>query len=647
MSNLHSRPCLAAALLPLALGACGKMTAADPRDGGPLVQAAAVREADEGARSFTGVVAARVQSDLGFRVGGKVVARLVDTGESVRRGQALMRIDPTDLGLAEKGQRETVAALRARAAQASADEARLRGLAEAGAISAQSYDQAKAAADSARAELAAGEASARAAGDAHGYAELRADADGVIVETLAEPGQVVAAGQVVIRLAQQGPREAAVSFPETVRPAIGSTATAEVAGASGVFAARLRQLSDAADPRTRTFDARFVLTGEGGACSARTHRNRRARRRRGAGVLVPIGALHDPGSGAGVWIVPGGGGVGGARSRSRASTLRTRWWARALPPANVSWPWRRPASPRADGAYVGPGRCPMSTLNLSALAVRERAVTLFVLIAIVVAGALAFFNLGRAEDPTFTVKGLDRGRGLAGATAQQMQDLVAEPLEKRLQELDDYDRVETFTRPGYAFLTLTLKDSTPPKAVPEQFYQARKKLGDEAAHLPQGVLGPFVNDEYSDTDFALYALKAKGMPPRELTRWAETLRQRVAARPRRQEGRPDRRASGADLRRFLLSEARHPGCPRARHPGCARAPEHVVAPADRSIPPVPRSSSDWTAPIRIWTRSGPRPSSPGAATFTCPRSPRSHAVTRIPRVSWSATAGSPRCCSAW
>jgi multidrug efflux pump subunit AcrB len=169
----------------------------------------------------------------------------------------------------------------------------------------------------------------------------------------------------------------------------------------------------------------------------------------------------------------------------------------------------------------------MSTFNLSALAVRERAVTLFALIAIVLAGALAFFNLGRAEDPTFTVKVLTVATAWPGATAQQMQDLVAEPLEKRLQELDDYDRVETFTRPGYAFLTLTLKDSTPAKAVPEQFYQARKKLGDEAAHLPQGVLGPFVNDEYSDTDFALYALKAKGMPPRELTRWAETLRQRV------------------------------------------------------------------------------------------------------------------------
>ncbi len=91
-----------------------------------------------------------------------------------------------------------------------------------------------------------------------------------------------------------------------------------------------------------------------------------------------------------------------------------------------------------------------------------------------------------------------------------MQDQVAEPLEKRMQELKWYDRTETFTRPGLAFTTVTLKDPTPPAEVPEEFYQARKKLADEAQKLPQGVAGPFVNDEYGDVTFALYALKAQG-----------------------------------------------------------------------------------------------------------------------------------------
>lgn len=165
--------------------------------------------------------------------------------------------------------------------------------------------------------------------------------------------------------------------------------------------------------------------------------------------------------------------------------------------------------------------------NLSALAVREKSVTLFFLIAIVGAGIFSFLSLGRAEDPSFTIKVMTVVTAWPGATAQEMQDQVAEPLEKRLQELRYYDRSETFTRPGLAFTTLTLIDKTPPKEVPEQFYQARKKLSDEAARLPQGVVGPFINDEYGDVTFALYALKAKGEPQRLLAREAESLRQRL------------------------------------------------------------------------------------------------------------------------
>jgi multidrug efflux pump subunit AcrB len=165
------------------------------------------------------------------------------------------------------------------------------------------------------------------------------------------------------------------------------------------------------------------------------------------------------------------------------------------------------------------------SLNLSAIAVRERAVTLFSIILLVAAGAYAFVKLGRAEDPNFTIKTLTVTSVWPGATAREMQDLVAEPLEKRLQELTWYDRVETTTRPGYAYLTVNLKDSTPPSRVQEEFYQARKKLADEARNLPPGVLGPFVNDEYSDVSFALYALKARGMPMRELARQAESIRQ--------------------------------------------------------------------------------------------------------------------------
>ncbi len=169
--------------------------------------------------------------------------------------------------------------------------------------------------------------------------------------------------------------------------------------------------------------------------------------------------------------------------------------------------------------------------NLSAWAVRERALTLFLILAVALAGAYAFLSLGRAEDPAFTIKGLTVTAVWPGATAREMQDLVADPMEKKLQELRYFDKVETYTRPGYAFVSLSLRDTMPPSAKPEEFYQARKKMGDVARDLPRGVLGPFVNDEFGDVDFAVYAVKAPGMAPRDLTREAEALRQKFLAVP--------------------------------------------------------------------------------------------------------------------
>jgi len=169
----------------------------------------------------------------------------------------------------------------------------------------------------------------------------------------------------------------------------------------------------------------------------------------------------------------------------------------------------------------------MSFLNLSALAVRERAITLFLILLITVAGTIAFFKMGRAEDPPFTVKIMTVVTAWPGATAQEMQDQVAEKIEKRMQELRWYDRTETYTRPGMAFTKVTLLDSTPPSEVKEEFYQARKKISDESLNLPAGVIGPFVNDEYADVTFALFALTATGEPQRLLVRDAEKLRQRL------------------------------------------------------------------------------------------------------------------------
>ena len=299
-------------ILPLALAACSDATSSsDPRTQTPLVRAGAVEAAVQAERSFTGIVAARVQSDLGFRVPGKILERLVDTGQAVKHGQPLMRIDPTDLRLATRAHDEAVAAAAARARQTAEDEARYRDLVSPGAVSASAYDKVKAAADSARAELKAAKAQANVAHNETGYAVLLADSDGVVVETLAEPGQVVSAGQVVVRVAHAGRREALIELPETLRPAVGSAGRATLYGNGLTGAAKLRQLSDAANPQTRTFEARYVLEGRladaplGSTIVIQIPAIHIPHERSAPALQVPIGALFDPGKGPGVWLVEG------------------------------------------------------------------------------------------------------------------------------------------------------------------------------------------------------------------------------------------------------------------------------------------------------------------------------------------------------
>src|SRR5438876_7496716 len=295
-------------LLPFVLAACSDAASSfsDPRTQPPLVRIEPVERSVQSERSFTGIVAARVQSDLGFRVPGKVLERLVDAGQTVKRGQPLMRIDPADLRLAMRAHEEAVVAARARARQTADDEARYRDLVAGGAVSASAYDKAKADAESARAQLNAAEARADVARNETGYAVLVADGDGVVVETLAEPGQVVNAGQVVVRVAHAGRREAVIELPDTLRPAIGSTGRATLYGSGLTGPAKLRQLSDAANRQTRTFEARYVLQDRlavaplGSTISMQISDGRSA-----PALQVPIGAIFDPGEGTGVWLVEG------------------------------------------------------------------------------------------------------------------------------------------------------------------------------------------------------------------------------------------------------------------------------------------------------------------------------------------------------
>ncbi|QWF69529.1 efflux RND transporter periplasmic adaptor subunit [Methylomonas paludis] len=289
-------------MLTLVMG-CSQPPASDARLEPPLVVVSKATWSGGEDTVYTGVVKARVESNIGFRVAGKVIERKVDVGQAVRKGQVLMRLDRNDLLLNYSAQAAAVATAKAKYTQAVADEARLNGLSEQGAISAQAYDAVKAGLDAAAASLEAAKAQANIAKNADSYAELVADADGIVVGVFVEPGQVVASGQAVVRVAKNGPREAEVYLPESVRPAIGSEATAQIySEQSKKYRVHLRELSKAADPASRTFTARYVIPDSpaiplGSTVSVELNSV-------GEPLLqIPLSAIYDDGQTVGIWIV--------------------------------------------------------------------------------------------------------------------------------------------------------------------------------------------------------------------------------------------------------------------------------------------------------------------------------------------------------
>lgn len=169
--------------------------------------------------------------------------------------------------------------------------------------------------------------------------------------------------------------------------------------------------------------------------------------------------------------------------------------------------------------------------NLSAWAVRERALTLYFILLISFIGLYAFVSLGRAEDPSFTIKVMTVTTQWPGATALEMQQQVADRLEKRLQEVAFFDRVETTARPGLAVMQIQFLDETPASEIQTIFYEVRKRMLDEAPRLPQGVIGPIVNDDFADVYFSLYAITSTSQTQYELIPPAEKLRDQLLQVP--------------------------------------------------------------------------------------------------------------------
>lgn len=177
----------------------------------------------------------------------------------------------------------------------------------------------------------------------------------------------------------------------------------------------------------------------------------------------------------------------------------------------------------------------MSFPNLSAIAVRERSITLFFLILSVLAGVIAFTSMGRAEDPAFTVRAMSVQAIWPGATTQQLQDQVVDKLEKSIQEVEYVYRLDTTIRPGFASIIIEFQEYSPAEMVDELFYEVRKRMIDEQRTLPAGVIGPIVLDDFNDVYFSLIAVTGgsteSALPMRELTRETERIRDRLQRVP--------------------------------------------------------------------------------------------------------------------
>src|SRR2546428_9162214 len=254
-------PLAASAFIPLLAACQDQAVSATAKPERPVQVQRVVFENKDASRDFVGVVRARYETDLGFRVAGKIVARVVNVGDRVRAGDVVARLDPQDLRLQAESAEAELAAATSNLAQVAADLARYTTLRERGYASVVDFDRKKAARDEAEGRRGRARRTLELARNQLAYAELKSDADGVITATPAEPGQVVALGQAVARLAHRGEKEAVVALPETwLGEARRAQATVRLwSEPDRVFTARLRELSPQADAATRTYAARFTI----------------------------------------------------------------------------------------------------------------------------------------------------------------------------------------------------------------------------------------------------------------------------------------------------------------------------------------------------------------------------------------------------
>ena len=417
----------------------------------------------------------------------------------------------------------------AQLANATAEEARQRPLVERNITPQAQYDAVVQSREAAAANMTRARTSLQRAKDQLSYTKLRADFDGVVTATWLEQGQVVNVGQKIMTIARPEIREAVIAVPPSLADQLAAGEKFDVVGRArpddqdqGDRRARRRSGGRRRHPHAQ----RLSQPRQSAGCLSARHHRPGDLEQAGLAANRPAG---DGAAGAGrqgqVWIVdPATRKVAlrdvavVARDGGRVSVTGLAAGDRSSPSACTAW---RPASEVEA----------VSRFNLSEWALGHRSFVWYLMLAVVLAGVLSYAKLGREEDPAFTIKTMIVQANWPGATVEDMTNQVTDRIERKLQELASLDYTKSYTTPGQTTIFVNLKDDTRGRDIPAIWVQVRNRVSDIRAELPQGVQGPFFNDQFGDVFGNIYAFTADGLSFRQLRDYVERVRTEVLKIP--------------------------------------------------------------------------------------------------------------------
>ena len=474
----------------------------------------------------SGTIASRTNTSVGFLVSGRLDTRDVDVGDTVTAGQTIAAIDPTDLKNQLDSAKTAVDAANASVAQTSAEEAAKRQLLKQGFTTQSEYNEALKALQTAQADLANAQANVRLAEDQLRYATLKSPVAGAVTVTGADPGQVIQAGQMIVTIADTAALDAVFSVPAQLANVarIGGVVTVWLQQDPNVkVTGKVRQIAPDADATTGTYTIKVALDNPPPEMRLGALVRGRAEQTGDEVISIPPTALVQTGdAAAGVdrlrrRLGPPQAGDGGALRHRRGADLRRHREGR---PRGHR---RRQFARRGPGRDGREGACPM-TGNLSAWSIRHRVLILFFMILCLAGGGFAYVNLGREEDPSFAITTMVVSAGVAGSLAGRHHErghqhdrgeARGDALYRRHQELHDA-RADGHLRPAPRFDAAV--------AIADAWYEVRKKVSDIEHELPDGIVGPFFNDEYGDVFGIVYGLTFDGYTWRQARDFAEAAK---------------------------------------------------------------------------------------------------------------------------